>query len=145
MSVRSESKLPAIRGTLALLAVLALVCAGLLAPSGAAGSSIEGGNSFSELSQKAQEEEAHTTSTASTTNTESSNNHNSDKTLLIGIGAAGVLLVAIAFVIVRDARRVAPAGAEDFTEGKRGSDPSARRRNRRAKARAARRQRKKNR
>jgi hypothetical protein len=40
---------------------------------------------------------------------------------------------------------VAPAGADDVGEGRPGIDPAARRRNRRAKAKAARRQRKKNR
>jgi len=145
VSVRTERTLPTPRASLAVLAVFAALCGCLLAPAGAAASSIEGGNSFSELSQKAQEEEPRSTSKTSTTSTESSESHNSSKTLLVGLGAAVVLLLAIGVVIVRDARHVAPAGAEDFTEGKRASDRVARRRNRRAKAKAARRQRKKNR
>jgi hypothetical protein len=145
VSVRPERPLPALRASLSLLAVLALLGCSLLAPAGASASSVEGGNSFNELSQKAQEEEPKSTSTNTTTGTSSSESHNSSKTLLIGLGAAVVLLGVIGFVIVRDARRVAPAGAEDFTEGKRGSDPAARRRNRRAKSKAARQQRKKNR
>ena len=48
-------------------------------------------------------------------------------------------------MIVRDARRVAPAGAEDIGEGSAGHDPAAQHRKRRAKAKAARQQRKKNR
>ncbi|HXB16477.1 MAG TPA: hypothetical protein VNV44_12125 [Solirubrobacteraceae bacterium] len=145
MSPRAERTLPPVRASLAVLGVLALLCVCLLEPTGAAASSIEGGNSFSELSSKAQEEEPRSTSTTSTTSTESGESHNSSTILLVGLGAAVVLLLAIGFVIVRDARHVAPAGAEDFTEGKRASDRVARRRNRRAKAKAARRQRKKNR
>jgi len=54
-----------------------------------------------------------------------------------------VLLLGIAFLIVRDARRVAPASDEMQTGGSR--DPAARLRKRRAQAKAARRQRKRNR
>jgi hypothetical protein len=127
-----------------LLAVLALLSLPLLAAPGALAAGIEGGNSFSELSRKAEEEEPPAETTATTKNAESET-RNSNKTLFIGIGAAAVLLLAIAFVIVRDARRVAPAGAEDVTEGRRGRDTAGRQRNRRAKAKAARQQRKKNR
>jgi hypothetical protein len=134
-----------IRASSAVLAVLALLCGLLLSPGVASASSIEGGNSFNELSQKAQEEEPRSTATTATTKNEGSSSGSSSKTLLIGLGAAVVLLVAIGWVIVRDARHVAPAGAEDFTEGKRGRDAAGRQRNRRAKAKAARTQRKKNR
>ncbi len=112
----------------------------------AAAANVEGGNSFNELSSKAQEQESeNTTSTATTRSATETEAHNSNKTLFIGIGAAIVLLAAIATVIVRDARRVAPAGAEEIGEGRSGRDRVAQHRRRRAKAKAARAQRKKNR
>ncbi len=132
------------RRAAALLAVLLLACGALIAPAGAfAAESLEP-NSFNELSEKANQETT-PTQTTSTTKTEESESKNSSKTILIAAGAAIVLLSVIGFVIVRDARRVAPAGAEDLGEGKRGRDPAVRHRKRRAKARAARQQRKKNR
>jgi len=128
-----------------LLAVLAVLAAGGAFAPGAFAASVEGGNAFNELSSKAQEQET-TASTASTTTGTESEAHNSNKTIFIGIGAAIVLLVAIGSVIVRDARRVAPAGAsEELAEARAARDNAARLRNRRAKAKAARTQRKKNR
>lgn len=109
---------------------------------GAAG--VEGGNAFNELSQKAGEETTPTETTA-TTKTAENEPRNSNKTILIGIGAAVVLLLVIGYVIVRDARRVAPAGPDDVGEGKRGHDPAVRHANRRTKAKAARQARRKNR
>jgi ABC-type Fe3+ transport system permease subunit len=132
------------RSTAALLTVLLLACGALLAPTGALAAESLEPNSFNELSEKASQETT-PTETTSTTSTEQTETKNSSKTILIAAGAAVVLLAVIGFVIVRDARRVAPAGAEDFAEGKRGHDPTVRRRNRRAKAKAARQQRKKNR
>ena len=130
----------------AALAVLVLLACSLLAPASApAAGNIEGGNSFSELSQKAQQQEETTTKAKTTNAGTEGETHNSSKLILIGLGVAAVLLVGIAFVIMRDARRVAPATAGELAEGKRGHDPAARRRNRRAKAKAARAQRKKNR
>ncbi len=127
-----------------MLAVL-LLCLG--AAPGARAASVEGGNSFSELAQKAQEEptKSETSTTASTASKEEV--HNNNKTLLLGLGAAVLLLLAVGFVIVRDARRAAPAGAEDVYERERqkGRDSAVRRANRRAKAKAARAQRKRNR
>jgi hypothetical protein len=134
-----------LRGGTCLLALLAVLCGGAIGASAAVAASVEGGNAFNELSSKAQEEE-NTTSTSTTASTGGeAEAHNSNKTVFIGIGAAIVLLVAIATVIVRDARKVAPAGAEQLSEGRSARDAAARRRNRRAKARAARTQRKKNR
>jgi len=132
------------RRAAALLTVLVLACGALLAPAGALAAESLEPNSFNELSEKASQETT-PTETTSSTKTEESESKNSSKTILIAAGAAIVLLAAIGFVIVRDARRVAPAGAEDLVEGKRGHDPAVRRRNRRAKAKAARQQRKKNR
>lgn len=133
-----------LRARVCLLAATALLAGGALSAPQAGAASVEGGNAFNELSQKAQEE---TTSTATRTKTASSEGEtrNSNKTIFIGIGAAIVLLLGIGFVIVRDARRVAPAGAEDMAEASAARDTAVRHRNRRAKAKAARSQRKKNR
>ncbi len=113
----------------------------------AAAGSVEGGSSFNELSRKAQETEATTTTaTEKTTETASKEVKNSDKTLLIGFGAAVVLILAIAFVIMRDARRHTPLDEMDPAEleAKANRDLAIRQRKRRAKAKAARQQRKRN-
>lgn len=133
-----------LRGRACVLAVLAVLGGGDLGAPAAGAANVEGGNAFNELSSKAQEEEATTPTATSTTGTESEA-HNSNKTVLIGIGAAIVLLIAIAAVILRDARRVAPAGAEELSEGRSAHDVAVRQRKRRAKAKAARAQRKKHR
>jgi hypothetical protein len=109
-----------------------------------AATSVEGGSSFNELSQKAQEQETtKTTETQATTLPKET--RNSKSTILIAIGAAIVLLVAIASVIVRDARRRAPAEDPGELEAKVNHDLLIRQRKRRAKAKAARNQRKRNR
>jgi hypothetical protein len=125
------------------VAVILLVTGTLTVPSAGA-ASVEGGNAFNELSRKAQEPTTPTTTTTATTGT-TAEAKNSNSVIFIGLGAAVALLVGIGFVIVRDARRVAPAGAEDTVEGGSGRDMAARHRRRRAKAKAARAQRKKNR
>ncbi|HEY2216414.1 MAG TPA: hypothetical protein VGH21_02895 [Solirubrobacteraceae bacterium] len=61
------------------------------------------------------------------------------------IAVAIVLLIAIASVIVRDARSVAPASDPQVAEARSAHDAAAVLRKRRAKAKAARRQRKRNR
>jgi hypothetical protein len=127
-----------------LLAVLALMSFSAVMPVAAGAAGVEGGNAFNELSQKAGEETTPTETTA-TTKTAENEPRNSNKTILIGIGAAVVLLLVIGYVIVRDARRVAPAGPDDVGEGKRGHDPAVRHANRRTKAKAARQARRKNR
>lgn len=134
--LKSHACLPAALALLAFLSVGAPV---------AAASSIEGGNSFNELSQKAQAE-GQTTSTATTseTGTSTSEAKNSKSTIFIAVGIAVVLLVGIAYVIVRDARRVAPAGDVAEIEARAARDNAVQMRNRRAKAKAARQQRKKN-
>jgi len=63
---------------------------------------------------------------------------------LLALGAAVLLLVGIAFLIVRDARSVAPAGDAPLGTGGSRRDTAAMMRKRRAKAKAARRQRKQN-
>ena len=134
-----------LRARVSILLALAVFAGGSFGVPVAAGEGIEGGNSFNELSKKAQEEENTETTAARTTGSESEA-HNSNKTIFIGAGAAIVLLLAIAYVIIKDARKVAPAGAEDIMEGgRKGHDRAVRHQNRRAKAKAAKAQRKKNR
>ena len=86
-----------------------------------------------------------TTTTTETTATKESEPHNSRSTILIVAGAAVLLLSGVAFVIVRDARKVAPASEVEFAEGSTPRHTEAALRRRRAKAKAARRQRKRNR
>jgi hypothetical protein len=126
------------------------VCA-LLALSVTAGSSpvalaaTEGaeGGAFNELSQGGSEETTKTQKTETTASNEPTSN--SKKTVIIALVAAVVVLLAIAFVIVRDARRVAPAGDPQLAEARSAHDSAAALRKRRAKAKAARRQRKRTR
>lgn len=101
------------------------------------------GSAFNELSQGGQETTP-TTQTETTAPTTTSTS-NSKKTVLIIIGVAVVLLSGIGYVIVRDARRMAPAGDPQVAEARTARDSAATLRKRRAKAKAARRQRKRNR
>jgi hypothetical protein len=91
------------------------------------------------------------TTTASTTatttgETNSTEPTNSKSTVLIGLAAAILLLVGIAFVIARDARRVAPAveGEDELAEARSARDRAVMLQKRRARAKAARQQRKRN-
>jgi hypothetical protein len=128
-----------------------LICVLLAAPLCAAGApaafaagSASEGQAFSELSKAAEAESSTQTQKTETTATNTSSS-NSKKTVIIAIAAAVALLVAIAFVIVRDARRMAPAGDGPLTEARSARDSAATLRKRREKAKAARRQRKRNR
>jgi hypothetical protein len=100
------------------------------------------GKSLSELTNAP---ETQTTATTTSTKTTESNGSTSRTLILLALGAAVVLLSAIGFVIVRDARRVAPAGEGDIGTSRPGRDPAAQLRKRRAKAKAARQARKRNR
>ena len=112
------------------------------APALAAG--LGGGNSFNELTGA--QPETTTTDTTSTAPGEARTSSSNSTTLILVIGAAAiVLLVGIALVIARDARRVAPAGDAQLSEARSARDTAARVRRRRAQAKAARRQRKRNR
>ncbi len=123
------------------LVLLSLACA--LAPAAlAVGGSGESG-AFNELSQGGSQEATTTQKTETTGSTGSTSN--SKKTVVIALGAAIALLLAIAFVIVRDARRVAPATDPQVAEARSAHDSAAALRKRRAKAKAARRQRKRTR
>ena len=113
-----------------------------LSASAATAAGLSGGGPFGELTKSQPET---TTNQSSTQGTESSKPSNSRTLLVVGGAAAVVLLGGIAFVIVRDARRVAPAGDVQLTEERARRDSAARVRRRRAQAKAARRQRKRNR
>jgi hypothetical protein len=104
---------------------------------------ISPGNSFNELTKS--QPETTTTRTTRTQTNETSGTSNSKVLLFVGFVAAAVLLGGIAFLIVRDARRVAPAGDAELAEARTRSDTAARVRRRRAQAKAARQQRKRNR
>lgn len=101
------------------------------------------GNAFNELSQGGGQPETQTQSTENRIATTPPKN--SKKTVIVIVIAALVVLVAIAFVIVRDARRVAPAGDPQLAEARSAHDSAATLRKRRAKAKAARQARKRNR
>jgi hypothetical protein len=115
----------------------------LVSAPAAMSANLGGGSSFNELTKS--EPETPKTQTVSGQATESSGTSNS-KLLLLGGGAAAVVLLGgIAFAIVRDARRVAPAGDAQLTEARSRGDAAARVRRRRAQAKAARQHRKRNR
>jgi hypothetical protein len=124
-------------------ATLALALSWTL-PGAAWPANLGSGNSFNELTKRA-EGEATTTQTATAPASNSSSTSNSSSLLLAGGGVAIVLLGGIAFVIVRDARRVAPAGEGKVADGASRGNSAARMRRRRARAKAARQQRKRNR
>ena len=125
------------------LAPSALAAAGSPAtPSGGAAASE--GNAFNELSSGAQQQEPTQTKTTETKGS-TGQTSNSKKTVVIALGAAIILLIAIASVILRDARKVAPAGDGPLAEARAARDTAATMRRRRAKAKAARQQRKRNR
>jgi hypothetical protein len=111
-------------------------------PSGGAAASE--GNAFNELSSGAQQSESTQTQRTETKGS-TGQTSNSKKTVVIALGAAIILLIAIASVIVRDARKVAPAGDGPLAEARAARDTAAMLRRRRAKAKAARQQRKRNR
>jgi len=101
-----------------------------------------GGGALSELTEGAQATTP-TQTTATTTSTEPTTN--SKTVIILAIVAAFALLIGIAFVIIRDARKVAPVTDAQLSEGGSTRDSAARLQRRRAKAKAARRERKRNR
>jgi hypothetical protein len=141
-TMRPASYLDAPRRLACLCAILLLSlmsAAVLAAPAHALGSA------FDELTGEGRGVTS-TSSTVSLATTESPAS-NSSGVVVIALGAVVVLLIAIAFLIVRDARGMAPVGDGFATGASSGSpqDAAARLRKRRAKAKAARRQRKRNR
>jgi hypothetical protein len=142
-TVSSLGRIPAVRlraGACALCLAVLLALASVSAP-GALAAGFEGSGAGSKLTEGGSEA-TQTQTTATTPTTETSN---SKGTILIAGVAAVLLLSGIAFVIVRDARRVAPATADDFAESRSGHDAAVALRKRRAKAKAARKQRKRTR
>jgi hypothetical protein len=127
------------------LATLLAVSLGGMSSAAYGITSVEGGNSFNELSQKAQEQEP-TKSTETTTTTATNKKQGTSRTtIFIGIGAAIVLLLAIASVIIRDAHKLAPADDPADVDARVSRELVLQQRKRRAKAKAARHQRKRNR
>jgi beta-lactamase regulating signal transducer with metallopeptidase domain len=122
--------------------VLTVAVCVLSAPAALAATS--GGNAFGELTE-GQSEATKTASTATTSRVASPEATNSQTLIILALVAAVLLLVGIAYVIARDARKVAPAGDPEVSSGIASRDWAARQRKRRAKAKAARRQRKRNR
>jgi len=134
-----------------LCVIAALILASVVVPSAmAAGGD---GNAFNELTENPNEASSTAPTATSPTETNgstgaasSSSNSNSSSVLLPGLIGAGALIAGIAFLILRDARSVAPVPEGQMTGVARsGRDPAAMMRKRRAKAKAARRQRKRNR
>ncbi len=132
-------------------ATAALAFAGLHTTVAGAATGAAGGNSFSELTQGGSEASTATTPTTTSTTKESTassatSNSNTSGVLLLGLIAAGALIAGIAFLILRDAHRVAPVpDGQVGADGRPARDVAAMMRKRRAKAKAARRQRKRNR
>lgn len=118
-----------------------LACAATAAPSALA---VEGSSLQQLAEQEGQSETPTTSSTSTTSTTAASEAHNSHTLILFAMAAAVVLLSGIAFVIVRDARRVAPAADAEVIEARSSRDAAVMIRKRRAKAKAARQQRKRN-
>ena len=129
-----------------LVGAAALVLVGACAPAIAQAELSSG--SLTELATKARQEEE---TAASTTATVPANEKREAESalpgplVLSGVGAAVVLLLGIAFVIVRDARSAAPVTEGGLSAGGGSRSAEARMRKRRAKAKAARQQRKRNR
>jgi hypothetical protein len=134
-----------LRVRLCALCLTAMLGLAAVAPTTSVAANIGGGGgALSELTEGAPEE-TKTSTTATTTSTSSSEPTNSHTVILLVVAAAIVLLSGIAFAIVRDARRVAPATEQEMIQGSSASETAARLRRRREKAKAARKQRKRNR
>jgi ABC-type Fe3+ transport system permease subunit len=121
--------------------VLALALGGVGAPVGLA-AGLGGTGALNELTEG--EPETSTTPTTSTSAVPSETT-NSRSLIFLALGAAVLVLSAIAFVIVRDARRRAPAGDPEVLERESAQDQAIKLQRRRAKAKAARKQRKRTR
>jgi uncharacterized protein HemX len=127
------------------LALTALVFA--LAPTPAAvAAGFEGNGALGRLQEGAAEEPTTSTATTSGSRTETeTTTHNTGSTLPIVLAIAGVLLAGVVFVIMRDVRKWAPAGDSELVEATVSRRSQVALQRRRAKAKAARRQRKRNR
>jgi hypothetical protein len=129
------------RRLLPLCLISAILALALLVPATSL-AAVGGSGAFSELTEgQTETTPTQTTTTAAATET---SNSSSGGVLVIAGAAAVLLLGGIAFLIMRDARSVAPAGDGLLGKGGSGHDTAAMMRKRRAKAKAARRQRKQN-
>jgi hypothetical protein len=128
----------------ALCVAALLACASVGAPAAFAAASLGTGGALGELTGGGSGA-TETTETSTSASTSSSEPHNSDTVLLAGLGAAAALLIGIVFLIMRDVRSVVPATDGDLLEGSTARHTEAALRKRRAKAKAARRQRRRNR
>jgi ABC-type Fe3+ transport system permease subunit len=128
---------------LCVCAALALAIGGIVPVVALSAAGEAGSGAFNELSERAQQQETTTTETAATTPKESTSN--SKTVVMLALVAAVLVLVAIAFVIVRDARKRSIARDGPVGEPRPARDPAVQMRKRRAKAKAARQQRKRNR
>jgi hypothetical protein len=137
-----RTRIERVRRLLVALA-LTLATAVLCAPAALAATT-GGGSAFGELTG-GQAEATKTATTATSARSSTSEPSNSQTVIILALVAAVLLLIGIAFVIARDARKVAPAGDPELTAGVASRNWAAKQRRRRAKAKAARRQRKRNR
>jgi beta-lactamase regulating signal transducer with metallopeptidase domain len=144
--VRSARRPPTLRraASLSLSILLTLALCAFVSPAALAATST-GGNAFNELTEGRSEATTTTTASRASHGSTSETATNSQTVIILALVAAVLLLVGIAFVIARDARKVAPAGDPELTAGVGSRDWAARQRKRRAKAKAARQQRKRNR
>lgn len=132
-----------------LCAILALTSGFAFAPASIAAAAGGSGSAFSELTESSKTSSTASTPATTSTTSESStttSNSSSSTVLILALVAAAVLIGGIAFAILRDARRMAPvADGRVSGMGRPSRDPAVMMRKRRAKAKAARRQRKRNR
>jgi hypothetical protein len=128
--------------SLCIVALLALATAAVAAPV-AMSATPGGGNSFNELTEG--QPEATKTATQARGVTNATETTNSRSLIILAMVAAVMLLIGIAYVIARDARRAAPQSDPQLAAGAGSADWAAKQRRRRAKAKAARQQRKRNR
>lgn len=133
-----------IRVRLCALCLTALLGLAAVSPAASVAANLGGGGALGELTEGAPEE-TKTATTSTTTNSSTSEPTNSHTLILLVVVAAVLLLSGIAFAIVRDARRVAPASEQEMIQGSSAAETAARMRKRREKAKAARKQRKRNR
>jgi hypothetical protein len=133
--------MPSIRRGALLLCTAAALAGSAVAPTYAGATELSSGG-LVEKANKASEEEATATATTATTGATETSSSIPSGLLIAGLAAGALLLGGIAFVILRDARSVAPVVEGSVPGG--GRNPEVRLRKRRAKAKAARKQRKRN-
>jgi hypothetical protein len=138
----ASRRFPILRAHLCACAVLLAFTGPAASTALAAGSAVGSEGAFNQLSEAASKESTQTQKTETTATTQPTTN--SKSVIVLVLGAAVLLLVGIAFMIVRDARSVVPAGDGPLDRGSGRRDTGAMMRKRRAKAKAARRQRKQN-